>query len=209
MRKILEGTGAEEGKTTHVHLLRARCGTVGTDKHGAGAKTLRSPGSRPARDVEELVWTTRQMGRGTRQKKAKHVFRSWALLQIADELQVRRVRWYQSWARYPKDHHAVATAVLGTCKIDRVQCAGALNSIVQCLLVATGNRTCRCNQAFSSAHTHTHRLPTLCLAKQFLCASHNFGRVYLNWERPKTQQSLFFSVFLDILAAPTARRDED
>ena len=34
--------------------------------------------------------TARQTWRGTRQMKAKHVFRSWALLQAADELQVRR-----------------------------------------------------------------------------------------------------------------------
>ena len=64
--------------------------------------------------------TARQTWRGTRQKKAKNVFRSWALLQAADELQVRRVRWYQSWARYPKDHHAVGTAVLGTCKVEEI-----------------------------------------------------------------------------------------
>ena len=43
MRKILEGKGTKEVKTTHVHLLRARCCTVGTDEHGAGTKTLRSP----------------------------------------------------------------------------------------------------------------------------------------------------------------------
>ena len=40
MRKILEGKGTEEGKRTHVHLLRARCGTVGTDEHGAGCAHL-------------------------------------------------------------------------------------------------------------------------------------------------------------------------
>ena len=45
--------------------------------------------------------------------------RSWALLQAAD-VQVRRVRWYQSWARYPKDHHTVVTAVLGTCKVEEI-----------------------------------------------------------------------------------------
>ena len=49
MRQVLEGKGAEESKTAHVHLLRARCGT------GVGTKTLRSPGSRAARDVEEPV----------------------------------------------------------------------------------------------------------------------------------------------------------
>ena len=55
MRQILEGKGTEEGKKAHVHLLRARCGTVGIGKHGVGTKTLRSPGSRAARDVEGLV----------------------------------------------------------------------------------------------------------------------------------------------------------
>ena len=33
---------------------------------------------------------------------------------------MRRVRWYQSWARYPKDHHALVTAVLGTCKVEEI-----------------------------------------------------------------------------------------
>ena len=69
---------------------------------------------------EESVWTARQTWRGTRQKNAKHVFRSWASLQAADELQVRRVRWYQSWARDWKDHHVVVTAVLGTCKVEEI-----------------------------------------------------------------------------------------
>ena len=55
MRQVLEGKGTEEGKTAHVHVFRARCGTVGTDKHGVGTKALRSPGSRAARDVEEPV----------------------------------------------------------------------------------------------------------------------------------------------------------
>ena len=36
------------------------------------------------------------------------------------ELQGRRVRWYQSWARHPEDHHAVVTAVLGTCKVEEI-----------------------------------------------------------------------------------------
>ena len=55
MRKILEHQGTEEGKTTHVHLYRAVCGTVGADEHGAGTKTLRSLGPRVARDAEEFV----------------------------------------------------------------------------------------------------------------------------------------------------------
>ena len=53
-------------------------------------------------------------------EKTKNVFRSWALLQVADELQVRRVLWYQCWARHPKDDHAVVTAVLGTCKVEEI-----------------------------------------------------------------------------------------
>ena len=81
MRKILQGQGTEEGKATHVHLLRAMCGQ-------------------------------------TEKNKKCLPFR--ALLQVADELQVRRVRWYQSWARCPKDHHAVVTAVLGTCKAEDI-----------------------------------------------------------------------------------------
>ena len=45
-------------------------------------------------------------------------FRSWALLQAAEELHVRRVRWYQSWAPHPKDHHTVVTAVLVKCRAE-------------------------------------------------------------------------------------------
>ena len=60
----------------------------------------------------------RHTWKGIRLKQAKEVFRSWSLLQAVEELQVRRVRWYQSWARHPKDHHAVVTAVLGTCKAE-------------------------------------------------------------------------------------------
>ena len=39
---------------------------------------------------------------------------------MADELQVRRVRWYQSWARHPQDHHAVVTDALGTCQAEEM-----------------------------------------------------------------------------------------
>ena len=119
MRKILEGKGAEEGKTTHVIFF----------VQGAALSGLTSMVLEPRHcahlDCVLLGMlrslsggTARQTVRGTRQKKAKNVFRSWALVQVADELQVRTVRWYQSWARYPKDHHAVViTPVLGTCKV--------------------------------------------------------------------------------------------
>ena len=62
----------------------------------------------------------RQTWRGTRQKQAKEVFRSWALLQVAEELHIRCVRWYQSWAGHPKEHDAVVTAVLGTCRAEEM-----------------------------------------------------------------------------------------
>ena len=107
--------------TTHVHLFRARSGTVGTDEHGAGTKTLRSLGPRAARDAEEFVGSDCAPNVERNQtEKTKNVFRSWALLQVADELRVRWVRWYQSWARHPKDDHAVVTPVLGTCKARRI-----------------------------------------------------------------------------------------
>ena len=63
--------------------------------------------------------TSRHTWKGIRQKQTKEVFRSWSLLQAAEESQVRRVRWYQSWARHPKDH-AVVAAVLGTCKAEEI-----------------------------------------------------------------------------------------
>ena len=121
MRQVLEGKGAEESKTAHVHLLRARCGTVGTDKHGVEPRHCAHLDRVLLGMLRSLSGgTALQTWRGTRQQKAKHVFRSWVLLQTCDELQVRRVRWYQSWARYPKDHHAVVTAVLGTCKAEDI-----------------------------------------------------------------------------------------
>ena len=88
MGQVLEGKGTEEGKTAHVHLLRARCGTVGTDKHGVGTKTLRSPGPSAARDVEELVGRdcASNVERNQTEESQKC---SWALLQAAYELQVR------------------------------------------------------------------------------------------------------------------------
>ena len=89
MRTILEGKSTEEGKTTHVHLLRARGCSVGTDESGAGTKTLCIPGQRSAGDAEESV----------RGKGATNVERN----------QGSSCRWYQSWARQPKDHHAVVT----------------------------------------------------------------------------------------------------
>ena len=30
------------------------------------------------------------------------------------------MRWYQSWARHPQDHHAVVTDALGTCQAEEM-----------------------------------------------------------------------------------------
>ena len=119
MRQVLEGKGTEEGKTAHVFSF-----VQGAALSGLTSMVLEP---RHCAHLDPVLLgllrglsggVARQTWRGTRLKKAKNVFRSWALLQAADELlQVRRVRWYQSWARYPKDHHAVVTAVLGTCGV--------------------------------------------------------------------------------------------
>ena len=55
MRTILEGQSTEEGKPTHVHLLRARGCTVGADEYDTGTKTLRVPGQRSVGDAAESV----------------------------------------------------------------------------------------------------------------------------------------------------------
>ena len=44
------------------------------------------------------------------------VFNCWKIDKSADALRIRRLKWYQQWARFPTDHGAVLAAVLGTSK---------------------------------------------------------------------------------------------
>ena len=122
MRKILEGQGTEEGKPTLVHLLRALCGTGRTDEHGAETKTLRSLGPRVARDAEESVGRdcAPDVERNQTEKRKNMSSVPGLYCRSLTSCKCRRVRWYQSWARHPKDHHAVVTAVRGTCKAEEI-----------------------------------------------------------------------------------------
>ena len=38
----------------------------------------------------------------------------WRLLPTTDELMIRRIRWYQSWARYPEAHQQVRASFSGS-----------------------------------------------------------------------------------------------
>ena len=42
------------------------------------------------------------------------VFNCWKIEKSADALRIRRLKWYQQWARFPTDHGAVLAAVFGT-----------------------------------------------------------------------------------------------
>eukprot|EP00959_Pyramimonas_sp_CCMP1952_P371394 7777314-Pyramimonas_sp.AAC.1 len=48
-----------------------------------------------------------------RRWSARELWAHWRMLPTSDELRLRRVRWYQSWAKCPSRHRQVRACVSG------------------------------------------------------------------------------------------------
>eukprot|EP00959_Pyramimonas_sp_CCMP1952_P012460 263428-Pyramimonas_sp.AAC.1 len=65
----------------------------------------------------ENCWTDEQGRKKT--TTVAEVFREWKINMSADELRVRRLKWYKRWSQFPNGREAIIAAVFGTSKSDQ------------------------------------------------------------------------------------------